>query len=247
MSAAHEKYVELQRLRNLAPVDLAAGETALLIIDMQEYFLRADSPLCRACEAQVPGVLDDYLARGRDVVEPNLAGLLALFRERGMRVLHTTVASELPDGADLMPVLRRRNQAAHEMQLPSYIPARDDDWARIVGSLRPAESEIVVNKTTYGAFASTGLDATLRNLGITTVVIGGVVTNVCVETTARDACDRGYRVIVVEDACAAFSPEAHDAAMLALQGPFAAVRTAEQVKELLAGDSSRRRGSARSR
>ncbi|MGK0172834.1 MAG: hypothetical protein ACI9W2_004575 [Gammaproteobacteria bacterium] len=73
----------------------------------------------------------------------------------------------------------------------------------------------------------------LRNVGISTLVIGGVVTNACVETTARDACDRGFDVVLVDEACAAFSPEAHVATMLALQGPFATVRNADDVIALL--------------
>jgi len=223
MSTAHEKYVELQGLRNELPPGIEPAHTALLVIDMQAYFLDPSSPLSRACESQVPGVLDDYHARGRDIVQPNLTRLLSAFREHGMAVLYTTVASERSDGGDLSRVLRLRNQSAQELQLPPYIPPRGDPWAAIVPALEPQEDEVVVNKTTYGAFVSTGLESTLRNLGITTVVIGGVVTNVCVETTARDACDRGFEVVVIDDACAAFSPQAHDATMLALQGPFAAV------------------------
>ncbi len=90
-----------------------------------------------------------------------------------------------------------------------------------------------MNKTTYGTFASTGLDHTLRFMGIDTLVIGGVVTNVCVETTARDAADMGYQTILVDDACAAFSPEIHEATLLSFQGPFGRVRTADEVLTLL--------------
>ena len=99
--------------------------------------------------------------------------------------------------------------------------------------LAPRGDELVINKTTYGAFVSTGLENTLRNLAIDTLVIGGVVTNVCVETTARDACDRGFDVLLIEDACAAFSPEAHAATMLALQGPFASVLATDALLEAL--------------
>ncbi len=70
-------------------------------------------------------------------------------------------------------------------------------------------------------------------MGITTLVIGGVVTNVCVETTARDASDLGYGVILVDDACAAHSPEIHEAALLSFQGPFGRVRTTHDVVALI--------------
>ena len=94
-------------------------------------------------------------------------------------------------------------------------------------------SILVINKTTYGTFTSTGLDRALRNLGIDTLVIGGVVTNVCVETTARDAADHGDTVVVVDDACAAFSPEIHEAALVSFQGPFGRVRSADEVIALI--------------
>ena len=233
MSEAQEKYAALQSSRNRPPATIEREGTALLVIDMQAYFLSSDSPLAKACEAQVPGVLDDYHARGHSVVAPNLTRLITAFRRRGMRVIYTTVASELADGADLSPVFRDRNASARELQLPPYIPPRDDPWSAIVPGLAPRGDELVINKTTYGAFVSTGLENTLRNLAIDTLVIGGVVTNVCVETTARDACDRGFDVLLIEDACAAFSPEAHAATMLALQGPFASVLTTDALLEAL--------------
>jgi nicotinamidase-related amidase len=201
---------------------------------MQEYFLHPDSPLSQACEAQVPGVLHYFQEHGRAVAEPTLQRLLGVFRAHGMRVVYTTVASELPDGADLMPILRGRNAMAHAAVQQPYIPHKDDAWARIVPSLTPQPNELVINKTTYGTFTSTGLDRALRNMGISTLVIGGVVTNVCVETTARDAADHGYNVVVVDDACAAFSPEIHAAALVSFQGPFGRVRSADEVIALIA-------------
>jgi len=90
-----------------------------------------------------------------------------------------------------------------------------------------------VNKTTYGTFNSTGLDHALRSLGIASLVVGGVVTNVCVETTARDAADRGYEVVLLDDGCAAFSPEIYEATLLSFQGPFGRVRRSDEVLALL--------------
>ena len=179
MSLAHDKYMELQRLRNadLTPID--PQRTALVIIDMQEYFLNPESPFSRACDASVPGELAYFQERGRKVVEPALQRLLACFRAHDMRVIYTTVASELADGSDLMPVMKQRNAVAQENQQEAFIPARTDAWARIVPILEPQDNELIINKTTYGTFTSTGLDQTLRNMGITTLVIGGVVTPSC--------------------------------------------------------------------
>src|SRR5690606_34693650 len=161
-----------------------------------------------------------FQERSRTVAEPTLRRLLDFFRAQGLRVIYTTVASELADGRDLLPILQGRNAMARERLGAASTPTRTDPWARIVAALEPRPDELVVNKPTYGTFASTGLDRILRFMGIDTLVIGGVVTNVCVETTARDAADMGYQTILVDDACAAFSSETHEATLLSFQGPF---------------------------
>jgi len=233
MSLAHDKYVALQQQRNALPLSVDPQKTALVIIDMQEYFLNPDSPFSRLGDSLVPGVLEYFQERSRTVVEPTLRRLLDFFRAHGLRVIYTTVASELADGRDLLPILQGRNAMARERIGAASTPTRTAPWARIVAALEPRPDELVVNKTTYGTFASTGLDHTLRFMGIDTLVIGGVVTNVCVETTARDAADMGYQTILVDDACAAFSPEIHEATLLSFQGPFGRVRTADEVLTLL--------------
>src|SRR5215467_5889958 len=162
VSTAHERYTVLQRHRNEAPLRLDPSATALVIIDMQEYFLDPASPFSRACEAIVPGVLSHFQERGRGVVEPSLRRLLDFFRGHGLRVVYTTVASELPDGSDLMPIFRERNAANRAAVGDAAIPPRADPWARIVRSLEPQPGELVVNKTTYDTFSSTGLDHRLR-------------------------------------------------------------------------------------
>jgi nicotinamidase-related amidase len=233
VSSAHDKYVALQRHRNAIPLALDPWSTALLIVDMQEYFLNPASPFSRAYERTVPGVLGHFQERGRGVVEPSLRRLLDVFRAQGLRVVYTTVASELPDGSDLMPIFQQRNATSRAEVGDAAIPPRADAWARIVAALEPRPGELVVNKTTYGTFSSTGLDHALRSLGITALIVGGVVTNVCVETTARDAADRGYDVVLLDDGCAALSPEIHEATLLSFQGPFGRVRTADEVLALL--------------
>ena len=235
MKSAHDRYAAFQRQRNATPLRLDPRSTALVIVDMQEYFLNGASPYSQTCEGTVPGVLEYFQERGRAVVEPSLRLLLDFFRARGLRVVYTTAASELPDGRDLMPILQQRNAASRVAVGEVAFPPRTDAWARIVTALEPRPGELVVNKTTFGTFASTGLDHALRSLGITSLVVGGVVTNVCVETTAREATDRGYEVVLVDDGCAAFSPEIHEATLLSFQGHFGRVRRCGEVLGLLQG------------
>ena len=235
MSSAHDKYMALQRRRNATPLALDPQSTALVIVDMQEYFLNPASPYSRALESSVPGVLGYLQERGRGIVEPSLRRLLEFFRAHGLRVVYTILASELPDGSDLMPILQRRNASNRAALGEAAFPPRADAWARIVAALEPRPGELVVNKTTYGTFNSTGVDHALRSLGITSLVIGGVQTNVCVETTARDAADRGYEVVLLDDGCAASSPEIHEATMLSFGSYFGCVRKTDEVLALLNG------------
>ena len=187
MSSAHDKYMALQRRRNATPLGLDPQSTALVIVDMQEYFLNPGSPYSRALESAVPGVLGYFQERGREIVEPTLRRLVDYFRARRLRIVYATLASELADGSDLMPILQRRNPSNRAALGEVAFPPRADAWARIVAALEPGPGELVVNKTTYGTFNSTGLDHALRSLGITSLVIGGVVTNVCVSRPPPEA------------------------------------------------------------
>ena len=203
-----------------------------MIIDMQEYFIHPESPFSRTLSQRMPGLCDYMQERARTVVEPALRSLLDRFRAHGLAVIYTTVASERADGRDLAPRFQRSNAVAQQLVGAAQFPPRTDAWARIVTALTPHPDEVILNKTTFSAFASTGLERTLRHLGIETLVIGGVATNVCVEATARDAVDLGYQVILVDDACAAYSPESHEATLLNFQG-FGRVRVADEVLALL--------------
>jgi len=233
LTAAHQKYLAAQSKLNSMPIELDINTTAFLVIDMQEYFVNPQSPFSRNIERRTSG-LGDYLQnRSKTLVEPNLKSLLDMFREKKQRVIFTTVASERPDGADWAPAFKRINLESQEQIGEPAMPAKSDRWARIVELLEPSDEELVINKTTYGAFASTGLDSTLRNLGIVTLVLGGVVTNRCVETTMRDATDRGYQVILVDDGSATFSQEIQDATTLSLQGAYGFVRQTNEILKML--------------
>ena len=122
MSSAHDKYVALARRRDATPLALDPRTTALVIVDMQEYFLNRASPFSQASENVVPGVLGYFQERGRTVVEPSLRRLLDFFRAHGLRIVYTTAASELPDGSDLMPILQQRNAAPFMKSIKKQLP-----------------------------------------------------------------------------------------------------------------------------
>jgi ureidoacrylate peracid hydrolase len=105
--------------------------------------------------------------------------------------------------------------------------------AQIIDELQPREGEHLVVKKGFGGFSNTPLDMILRNLGITTCVVSGVTTCVCVSTTVRGGVEHNYRIIVVADAVAEVSRDAHDAELKTMARVFADVRTTDEVVAML--------------
>ncbi|MCA9137323.1 MAG: cysteine hydrolase [Planctomycetales bacterium] len=110
--------------------------------------------------------------------------------------------------------------------------SRDADF---IESVAPDDQldEIVINKTASGVFSSTNLHYVLNNLGIESLMVVGVYTNECVETTVRDACDLGYLVTVVEDCCATVTPELHNASLATLRDRYARVARLTDVLQTI--------------
>jgi biuret amidohydrolase len=174
------------------------ARTALVVIDMQRDFLE-------------PGGFGETL--GNDltpVVEiiPTVAALIQTFRDKGWTILHTR-ESHAPDLSDCPPAKRARG-------LPSMrigddgpmgrILVRGEPGNAIVDACAPAEGEIVVDKPGKGMFHATDVGAILAERGVTHLVFAGVTTEVCVQTSMREANDRGYECLLIEDATASYFP-----------------------------------------
>src|SRR6516162_5013595 len=112
--------------------------------------------------------------------------------------------------------------------------------------ITPMPGEIVVNKTSSGALSSTKLDQTLHNLGVNSLVVCGLTTAMCVTQTAREAGDRGFRVVIAEDACTELSEEMHEAALMAFSWIFGRVRSTEEISTYLTAQAAPRAGATRS-
>lgn len=97
-------------------------------------------------------------------------------------------------------------------------PLADEPNAAVIDPIRPLADETVIDKTTFSPFTSTGIDGILRETGISTLLFAGLATSQCVETTARDASDRGYRVIHIEDAQADYDEASHIHSLCSSQG-----------------------------
>src|SRR5437763_14520384 len=182
-----------------SPIDLDWSATALLIIDMQRDFME-------------PGGFGETL--GNDVsqlaraVQP-IAAVLAGARDSGMLVIHTR-EGHLPDLSDAPPAKIERGAPSLRIGDPGpmgRILIRGEAGHDIIPALYPLDSEIVIDKPGKGAFYATELDDVLRKYGIENLLVCGVTTEVCVNTTVREANDRGYRCRVLAGGCACHFPE----------------------------------------
>jgi nicotinamidase-related amidase len=200
-------------------------QAALVIIDMQYATGSRQGALSRMLQAQGSTAGDYRFDRIERFVLPNTLRLREHFRKLGRPVLHVTVGAALPDASDAPLHMRKLF-----VEFRNHLGSREHE---IVDELKPLPGEHVLRKTTNGAFASTNIDSLLRALGCDQLYLTGVSTNMCVETTAREAADRGYGVTLIEDACGTTHEDLHLVTMRNFQRLFGRVRsTAESLSEL---------------
>jgi biuret amidohydrolase len=200
---------------------------ALVVIDMQRDFIERGG---------FGEVLGNDVSRLAAIV-PTVQELLAWARAHAIRVVHTREGHR-PDLADCPPAKRTRGRlplGIGDSGPMGRILVDGEPGNEIVQTLAPRPGEAVIVKPGKGAFYATALDEMLRAHGITHLLLAGVTTEVCVQTTMREANDRGYECLLVEDATESYFPEFKRAtlAMIHAQGgivgwtaPFAAVRAA---------------------
>jgi nicotinamidase-related amidase len=205
------------------------AQTALVMIDMQRDFLEPGG---------FGAALGNDVAQLAVAVEP-AKRLLDACRRLGLTVIHTREA-HLPDLSDCPPAKRARGQATlriGDRGPMGRILIVGEPGVEIVPVLAPQPGEIVIDKPGKGAFYATRLGDVLAARGITHLLVGGVTTEVCVQTTLREANDRGYECLLVEDATASYFPEfkAATLAMVRAQGGIVGwTATADQVIAALA-------------
>ena len=229
----HDKVQQLLRAKEQAPVRFDPRASALVVVDVQRYFSSPDYPFAQVLEKLVPGMTAGYLDRVRSRVLGNIAQLEAAFRAQGLPVIFLAAGCCLPDGADLPEWMRDFDNLGLTLLGRRVCPPVGDPSWQIDETVAPRAGEMVLNKTSSGGLASTKLDQTLHNLGINSLVVCGLTTAVCVTQTARETADRGFRVIVAEDACTEMSEEMHEAALLAFAYVFGRVRSTEDIVSML--------------
>lgn len=222
------------------PFELDPLRCALIVVDVQRKTCDPHAPrgMGKSLPARFPDLAKPYFDALEQRVLPNLRSLLTFFRTRGMRVLFTTVGPQLPSGDDLPYSFRYQYQSALALGDGTGIHAGSPEFA-IVDELRPGPEELIIHKVSRSAFAATGLENILRNIGIDQLVIGGGATHACVESTGRAASDLGFQVAVVDDACISQFPLLHDATMINFHMSMGRVVTTREVVEEIEAVSAR--------
>jgi len=215
------------------PVAVDTGRAALVIIDMQRDFLEPGG---------FGAALGNDVSRLMAAVAP-CADVLAAARRAGILIIHTREGHR-PDLTDAPQIKVERGDPALRIGAPGpmgRILVRGEPGHDIIPELYPAAGEPVIDKPGKGAFYQTDLELMLRNRGIETLLVCGVTTEVCVNTTVREANDRGFRCIVLADCCASYFPEFHEAGLKMIKaqgGIFGSVSASAPVIAALADLSS---------
>lgn len=213
-----DRYAEQRgRVRNIYDT-IDPARTAHLIVDMQIGFMEEGAPV------EVPA------ARG--IVE-EINRLSRAVRAAGGHNVFLRFTTPDPDGPMAWPVFAERMGAGHAAHRDAFAPG--SHYWELWPALDVQAEDAVVEKHRFSGFTpgTSGLDAHLKARGVDTLVISGTLTNCCCESTARDAMQLNYRVIVACDACAALSDEAHAGTLDSMALIFADLRSVAELEEML--------------
>jgi ureidoacrylate peracid hydrolase len=177
-------------------VPIAPAHAGLLIIDVQNYCLRAEA-----------GKTEYFRRSLRDTAVPNIRRLQAACRSGGIEIMYSVIENMTRDGRD-----RSLDYKISGIDVP-----RGSWEAQVLDEIAPADDEMIFRKTSSNVFISTNVDYVLRNIGVRSLIVGGLMTDQCVESAVRDACDLGYLVTLVTDACTTASAERHAQSFLGIR------------------------------
>jgi ureidoacrylate peracid hydrolase len=182
-------------------VEIEPAHTALLFVDIQNYnCLPSGGEYAQLDPAARDQQYGYFFRTLRESALPNMARLQQACRRAHIEVTYTVIESLTADGRD----------RSLDYKITGFNVPKGSYDARVVDALAPAGDEIIFPKTSSSVFISTNIDYVLRNLGTRYLIIAGCLTDQCVDSTVRDACDLGYLVTVPTDACVTLSPERHE-------------------------------------
>ena len=206
-------------------VPVEPGKTALLFVDVQNFSARPDGD-----EYADQGLTPDaayekhryFFDQARDVALPNMQRLQAACRDKNVEVMYTVIESLTQDGRD----------RSLDYKITGFNVPRGSWGAQMLDEVAPQGDEIVIPKSSSSVFMSTNIHYLLGNLGVKYLIVVGFVTDQCISSAVRDACDLGYLVTVPVDACATYTPERHEQSLAHIRGYCRQPTTAELLEEL---------------
>jgi ureidoacrylate peracid hydrolase len=205
----------MNTLSREVPIDPV--HAALLIVDVQNYCISAKA-----------GTSEYFRQSLRDHVLPNIRRLQSTCRGAGIEVVYSVIENMTRDGRD----------RSLDYKISSIDVPRGSRDAQVLAEIAPAEDEIVFRKTSSSVFISSNIDYVLRNLGVRSLIVSGIMTDQCVESAVRDACDLGYLVTLAADACTTESAKRHHQSLIGIRGYCRQRRTDDLLAEIAAFDGS---------
>lgn len=204
-------------------VPLVPAQSALLFIDVQNFSAKRDGAEFKDMpEQELSEKYGWYFDELNARVIPNMKTLQAGCRAAGIEVIYTTIESLTKDGRD----------RSLDYKITGFNVPKGSWDGKVIDDIAPEEDEIVFPKSSSSVFISTHIDYVMRNLGVRQIVMSGLITDQCVESAIRDACDLGYLVTQVTDACLTYSQKRHDHSLRTIKGYCRQVTTKQLLDEL---------------
>ena len=204
-------------------VPLIPENSALLFVDVQNFSAsRQGAEFKDLPDAEFTEKYGWYFDMLNVTVIPNMQRIPHAARTAGVEVMYTTIESLTRDGRD----------RSLDYKITGFNVPKGSWDGKVIDQILPGEDEIVLPKSSSSVFVSTHIDYVLRNLGVKQLVISGLITDQCVESAVRDACDLGYLVTQITDACLTYSQARHDNSIYTIRGYCRQITTEELVAEL---------------
>lgn len=204
-------------------VALVPEQSAVIFIDVQNFSAhRKGAEFADLNDAEFEQQYGWFFGELRNRIVPNMQRLQEAFRNHGIEVMYTTIESLTKDGRD----------RSLDYKITGFNVPRGSWDGKVIDELAPGDDEICLPKSSSSVFVSTHIDYILRNLGVRQLVISGILTDQCVESAIRDACDLGYLVTQVTDACATYTSERHSNSLNTIKGYCRQITTDALIAEL---------------
>jgi ureidoacrylate peracid hydrolase len=206
-------------------IPIVPKKSALLFIDVQNYNARSDGGEFKdegLSPAEAETKYDYFFKCLNQVALPNMQRLQEACRQMNIEVMYAVIESLTADGRD----------RSLDYKITGFNVPKGSSDARVLDAIKPVDDEIVFPKTSSSVFISTNIHYILGNLGVDFLIISGLLTDQCISSAVRDACDLGYLVTLVTDACATFTRQRHETSLDHIKGYCRQRTTDEFLAEL---------------